>query len=155
MNTKCELILERDTFTEDTTLGKLYFNGEFLCHTLENAYRDNKRNVSSIPTGLYDVRVRTGAESGSRDYVHLLVKEVPGRSYILFHIGNTNKDTSGCILTGMERSGKKMITHSLKAHTLLMNVIINNNLQDNITLVVKNDLNTFDDANVIEELKNN
>ena len=83
------------------------------------------------------------------------MKEVPGRSYILFHIGNTNKDTSGCILTGMERSGKKMITHSLKAHTLLMNVIINNNLQDNITLVVKNDLNTFDDANVIEELKNN
>tara|TARA_R110002050_G_scaffold54651_6_gene123459 strand:+ start:589 stop:1059 length:471 start_codon:yes stop_codon:yes gene_type:complete len=149
MNKKCELILERDTFTKNTTLGKLYFNGEFLCHTLENSYKNNNRNTSSIPCGLYDVRVRTGAESGNFKYVHLLVEEVPKRSYILFHIGNTHKDTSGCVLTGMDRVGDEMITNSLKAHTLLMNIILNNDLQDDITLVVKNDLNTFDDAEVI------
>ena len=149
MKTKCELVLERDTFTKDTTLGKLYFNGEFLCHTLENSYKANNRNTSSIPTGLYDVRVRTGAESGNFKYVHLLVEEVPKRSFILLHVGNTHKDTSGCILTGMDRVGDEMITNSLKAHTLLMNIIINNDLQGDITLLVKNDLNTFDDAEVI------
>ena len=115
MKTKCELVLERDTFTKDTTLGKLYFNGEFLCHTLENSYKANNRNTSSIPTGLYDVRVRTSAESGNFKYVHLLIEEVPKRSYILFHVGNTHKDTSGCILTGMDRVGAEMITNSLKA----------------------------------------
>ena len=155
MENKCQLVLERDTFTKDTTLGKLYFNGEFLCHTLENSYKENNRNTSSIPTGLYDVRVRTGAESGNFKYVHLLVEEVPKRSFILLHVGNTHKDTSGCILTGMDRVGDEMITNSLKAHTLLMNVILNNNLQDEITLVIKNDLNTFDDATVVEETKNN
>ena len=155
MENKCQLVLERDTFTKDTTLGKLYFNGEFLCHTLENSYKENNRNTSSIPTGLYDVRVRTGAESGNFKYVHLLVEEVPKRSFILLHVGNTHKDTSGCILTGMDRVGDEMITNSLKAHTLLMNIILNNNLQDEITLVIKNDLNTFDDATVVEETKNN
>jgi len=148
MQNKCQLVLERDTFTKDTTLGKLYFNGEFLCHTLENAYKANNRNTSSIPCGLYDVRVRTAAESGNFKYVHLLVEEVPKRSYILFHIGNTHKDTHGCILTGLGRNGDEMITQSLKAHTLLMNVILNNNLQDEITLIVKNDLSSFDDNTI-------
>ena len=148
MKNKCQLVLERDSFTEDTTIGKLYFNGEFLCNTLENAYRGNKKMVSAIPCGIYDLRVRSAAESGNLDYVHLLIEEVPNRSYCLFHYGNTHVDTHGCILTGMGRNGKEMITHSRKAHTLLMNLIISNNFHDEITLVVKNDLSSFDDKTI-------
>tara|TARA_R110002050_G_scaffold60857_2_gene134857 strand:- start:620 stop:1072 length:453 start_codon:yes stop_codon:yes gene_type:complete len=144
---KCQLVLERDSFTLNTTQGKLYFNGEFLCHTLENSYKANNRNTSSIPCGVYDVRVRTAAESGNFKYVHLLVEEVPKRSYILFHIGNKHQDTHGCILTGLARQGTELITQSLKAHTLLMNVILNNNF-DEIELVVKNDLSSFDDNTI-------
>ena len=44
------------------TLGKLFlFNGldlEYECCTLELTFNDNKRNISSIPTGDYKVKIR-------------------------------------------------------------------------------------------------
>jgi len=134
---KANLLIVRDKFTSESVSGKLYLNGEFLCYTLENPWYKNKRNVSCIPVGLYDVRLRLPRESATRDYVHLLVKEVPNRSYILFHIGNTAKDTKGCILTGMSRQDN-MVLHSKKAHTLLMQVLLDNELAENIELIIKN-----------------
>jgi hypothetical protein len=86
---KINLLIIRDTFTEESTLGKLFLNGEYFCDTLENPWKNNVRNISCIPDGIYDVRLRLPRESASRDYLHLLVKEVPNRDYILFHRGNT------------------------------------------------------------------
>ena len=97
------LLLIRDTFTKESTIGRLFINGESFCDTLENPYINNERNISCIPEGNYKVRLRLARESATRDYLHLLVQDVPNRSYILFHIGNTAKDTSGCILVGNGR----------------------------------------------------
>ena len=58
------LLIIRNTFTEVSTIGKLYLNGEWLCDTLENPYLDNQRNISCIPEGEYTVRLRTAGESG-------------------------------------------------------------------------------------------
>ena len=134
---KANILIVRDTFTEESTLGKLYLNGEFICYTLENAWLDNKRNISCIPVGVYDVRVRLPRESATRDYLHLLVKDVPNRTYILFHRGNTAKDTLGCILTGMDR-GENVIYKSRVAHNELMTAIIDGEMQENIELIIKN-----------------
>mgnify|MGYP003681669013 CR=1 FL=1 len=67
------LLILRDTFTSESTLGELFLNGERFCDTLELPYRDNQRSVSCIPTGEYPVRLRYPRESATRDYLHLLV----------------------------------------------------------------------------------
>ena len=130
------LLLIRDTFTDESTIGELFLNGERMCDTLELPYRDNKRSISCIPAGQYDVRLRLARESATRDYLHLLVKDVKDRSYILFHKGNTAKDTRGCILVGLG-SQQNLVQNSGLAMDLLMKEIINLG-GTNIKLIIKN-----------------
>ena len=130
------LLIIRDTFTEKSTIGKLYLNGEELCDTLENPWIDNKKSISCIPDGEYIVRLRLARESATRDYLHLLVKEVPNRSHILFHIGNSPKDTSGCILVGLKRQ-QDFVSNSRLAMNLLMKEIIYLG-GEKINLIIKN-----------------
>jgi hypothetical protein len=133
---KINLLIIRDTFTEESTLGKLFLNGEYFCDTLENPWKNNVRNISCIPDGIYDVRLRLPRESASRDYLHLLVKEVPNRDYILFHRGNTSADTSGCILVGQTREQDR-VNNSRLAMDLVIKEIINLG-GENINLIIKN-----------------
>ena len=130
------LLIIRDTFTENSTIGKLFINGEFFCDTLENPYINNERNISCIPAGQYKVRLRLARESATRDYLHLLVQEVPSRSYILFHRGNTAKDTRGCILVGQNREQDR-VNNSRLAMDLIIKEILNLG-GENINLIIKN-----------------
>jgi len=130
------LLLIRDTFSKESTIGELFLNGERICDTLENPWVDNQRNVSCIPEGIYPVRLRLPRESGTRDYIHLLVKDVKDRDYILIHIGNTAKDTSGCILVGLG-SQQDFVSNSTLAMDLLIKEIIHLG-GENINLIIKN-----------------
>ena len=131
------LLLIRDTFSKKSTIGELFINGERICDTLENPWQDNQRNISCIPEGVYPVRLRLPRESASRDYLHLLVQEVPNRDWILFHRGNTAKDTSGCILVGLG-SQQDVVNNSVLAMDLLIKEIINLGGED-INLIIKNE----------------
>ena len=130
------LLILRDTFTDTSTIGELFLNGERMCDTLELPYRDNQRSISCIPTGEYKVRLRYPRESASRDYLHLLVQDVKDRSYILFHRGNSAKDTRGCILVGLG-SQQDVVHNSTLALELLLKEIINLGGK-NINLIIKN-----------------
>lgn len=130
------LLILRDTFSDESTIGSLYINGERFCDTLELPYRDNQRSISCIPVGEYKVRLRVARESATRDYLHLLVKDVKDRSHILFHRGNTAKDTRGCILVG-QGSQQDIVHNSTLAMDLLMKEIINLG-GENINLIIKN-----------------
>ena len=130
------LLLIRDDFSDKSTLGKLYLNGEMFCQTLELPYLDNQRSISCIPEGQYKVRLRTAKESSSRDYLHLLVQDVKGRSYILVHIGNFPKDTKGCILVGQSRQQDR-VNNSRFAMELLIKEVLNLG-GTNINLIIKN-----------------
>ena len=156
------LLLIRDTFSEKSTIGELFLNGERICDTLENPWVDNQRNVSCIPEGVYPVRLRLPRESASRDYLHLLVQEVPNRdfilvhrgnfpsqtqgcllvenvenrSYILFHRGNSAKDTRGCILVGLGTE-QDVVHNSVLAMDLLIKEILHLG-GENINLIIKN-----------------
>ena len=130
------LLLIRDTFTENSTIGELFINGERFCDTLENPYLDNQRNVSCIPAGEYPVRLRYPRESATREYLHLLVQDVPNRDYILFHRGNFPKDTSGCILVG-QGTQQDVVNNSTLAMDLVMKEILNLG-GTNINLIIKN-----------------
>ena len=133
---KINLLIIRDTFTEESTLGKLFLNGEFFCETLENPWKNNVRNISCIPDGVYDVRLRLPRESASRDYLHLLVKEVPNRDYILFHRGNTSADTSGCILVGQTREQDRVNNSRLAMDLVIKEILYLGG--ENINLIIKN-----------------
>ena len=130
------LLILRDTFTEESTIGELFLNGERFCDTLELPYRNNQRSISCIPVGEYKVRMRYPRESATREYLHLLVQEVKDRSYILFHRGNTAKDTRGCILVG-QGSQQDIVHNSTLAMDLLLKEIINLG-GTNINLIIKN-----------------
>jgi hypothetical protein len=130
------LLLIRDTFSKESTIGELFLNGERICDTLENPWQDNQRNISCIPEGVYPVRLRLARESATRDYIHLLVKDVKDRDYILFHIGNTAKDTSGCILVGLGTE-QDVVHNSVLAMDLLIKEILHLG-GENINLIIKN-----------------
>ena len=130
------LLLIRDTFSKESTIGELFLNGERMCDTLENSWQDNQRNISCIPEGVYPVRLRLPRESATRDYLHLLVQEVPNRDWILFHRGNTAKDTSGCILVGLG-SQQDFVSNSTLAMDLLIKEVIHLGAE-NINLIIKN-----------------
>ena len=130
------LLLIRNTFSKKSTIGELFLNGERICDTLENSWQDNQRNVSCIPEGVYPVRLRLPRESGTRDYLHLLVQEVPNRDWILFHRGNTAKDTSGCILVGLGTE-QDVVHNSVLAMDLLIKEVIHLG-GENINLIIKN-----------------
>ena len=130
------LLVIRETFTDKSTIGNLYLNGEWLCDTLELPYLDNQRSISCIPEGQYKARLRTARESATRNYLHLLVEDVRDRSYILVHIGNFPKDTRGCILVGIGREQDR-VKNSTLAMDLLMKEILNLG-GTNINLIIKN-----------------
>ena len=130
------LLLIRNKFSENSVIGELFLNGERMCDTLENPWINNKKNVSCIPRGEYKVRLRLPRESATRDYIHLLVEDVENRSYILFHRGNTAKDTRGCILVGLG-SQQDVVHNSLLAMDLLIKEVIHLG-GENINLIIKN-----------------
>jgi hypothetical protein len=78
------------------TLGILCVEGMPEFCTLEEAWRDNERQVSCIPAGTYTVKRVNSPKFG----LTFEVTNVPARSNILFHSGNTHRDTLGCILIG-------------------------------------------------------
>lgn len=83
------------------TFGVLRYGDVPFALTLERPWHDNQPTVSSIPAGTYSCLRVTSPKFG----VTFEVQEVPGRSHILFHKGNTIEDTKGCILVGEEFAG--------------------------------------------------
>jgi hypothetical protein len=70
---------------------------DFTLYTCEEEWRDNERNESCIPAGTYICRRTTYWKHNIPTFE---VCEVPDRSRILFHTGNTEEDSDGCILLG-------------------------------------------------------
>jgi hypothetical protein len=97
------LRIVRDLRSTDGTFGQLWNtrSGGFFnaLHTCEDDWLDNRRNVSCIPAGTYKV-LRTIYYKHGYETFEIIV---PGRSRILFHPGNTEEDTDGCVLVGMRR----------------------------------------------------
>ena len=84
---KASLLLIRDTFTDKSVIGKLYLNGEFYGHTLELPWDDNKKRISCIPKGVYEI-VKRFTDKSKYKYEHLHILDVTDRELILIHIRN-------------------------------------------------------------------
>lgn len=95
--------LKRIAQTRDGVFGVFLINYKPFCFTLEDCWLGNERNVSCVPSGVYLCEKFQSSIHG-QTYV---LKDVPGRSAILFHAGNyagevgeKSGDTDGCILLG-------------------------------------------------------
>ncbi len=135
---KADLLLLRKVYSDKSIMGELYLNKQFNSYTLELPDLQNQRSISCIPEGTYNCRLRLPRESASRNYIHILVQDVPNRDYILFHRGNSPKDSRGCILLGKTRKNN-WVGQSSIAMAELVDEMLENKLSENITLTIKNE----------------
>ncbi|MCA3067481.1 MAG: hypothetical protein ING73_11240 [Rhodocyclaceae bacterium] len=101
------LLLKRRPSNAVCTIGDLYVDGEFECHTLEDPVRENAMlpvadwkiaGKTAIPAGTYKVII-TWSPRFKRN-LPLLVN-VNGFVGVRIHAGNIAADTDGCIITGL------------------------------------------------------
>lgn len=98
--------------TDNSTIGELTIDGKFECYTLEDKERDVKiKGETAIPKGTYKVIINKS--NRFKKLLPLLIG-VPNFEGVRIHPGNSNHDTEGCILVGMNRS-VDYITKSRKA----------------------------------------
>ena len=129
---KMELYLKRETFTEQSTIGKLSIDGQFECFILEDKDRGlhDKMSISEIeahkvfgktciPYGRYEIDWTMSARF--KKMMPILLK-TPGYSGVRIHTGNSEKDTLGCLLPGKKRANN-MVTESTAATNLLYSKI--------------------------------
>jgi len=134
MELKLKRIAKRDTYT----IGRLYVDGERFCDTIEDKDRGLRQdmarasikrikvqNETAIPTGKYRVTLGVRSQRLSKKkaydfcngYVPRLLN-VNGFDGILIHIGNTAKDSAGCILVGENKIVGKVINSTETFHRL-------------------------------------
>lgn len=112
------------------TIGKLLVNGTYFCDTLEDCDRglkdsmsidDIKRlkrpSITAIPTGTYEVTLNVySPRFGNRAFYKEVCEgklprllNVKGFEGVLIHCGNTDADSSGCILLGENKVKGKVV----------------------------------------------
>ena len=79
---------------DEGTFGILTLNGRAFCVTLEPEDLNNRDFVSCIPTGTYLCKRIVSPKYGDV----FEVQDVPSREHVLFHAGNRDQNTEGCIL---------------------------------------------------------
>jgi len=108
-----DLVVLRYSSQQDSTSGLWFEKTEqgmsFLCYTLEDEKRDVKiAGETRVPEGTYPVVLRTEGGFHSRyskrfPEMHkgmLHITDVPGFKWVLVHCGNSDEDSSGCLIVG-------------------------------------------------------
>ena len=119
-----ELIVDRKWKKQSYTISNLTIDGKWFCNVLEDADRglDNsmsedmirtlkKPSITAIPRGTYEITLDVVSPKYSKVQFYKDVcngkvprlKNVKGFDGILIHAGNTDKDSSGCLLVGVNK----------------------------------------------------
>ena len=121
-----ELLLERDTYTSDTTLGKLrVYRGRtlaYICETLEDARRGPGIKVpheTCIPPGRYRIALTESRRFGrimpmiyNHSNGYTLKNEGISFDGTRMHGGTDHTHTSGCIITAYNRLNDRSVQGS-------------------------------------------
>lgn len=111
-----DLHLVRTEYTADGIFGELRDGfGTRLCYTLEHSY-DGKPKV---PAGLYKCVRGMHALRPGHPFVTFEITGVEGHKGILFHPGNTEEDSKGCVLVGSQRAGRALLKSRLAFNCLM------------------------------------
>jgi hypothetical protein len=134
------LILQRTECKLDGIFSELRdVSGDALFLTLEHAYQDPLGGFQpKLPDGEYlCVRGMHKLKAMHDPFETFEVTKVPGHTGILFHVGNFNFDSDGCILVGHEvkiLNGHQALTQSRASFEQFMNLLTG---YDEFTLIVK------------------
>ena len=125
-----EILVERKWKKPNYTIGVLSIDGERFCETLEDADRNlnssmtveqikaiKKPNETAIPTGTYKITLDTfSPRFGNKSFYKKVcggklprILNIKGFDGVLIHCGNTNLDTSGCVLVGRNLEKGKVL----------------------------------------------
>lgn len=113
-----------------TTIGDVYVDGAFFCHSLEDEIREiagqpvaawKIPRQTAIPSGKYRVSLEYSPRFGPNT---LTVNDVPGFSGIRIHAGNTAGDTEGCILLGTQVKGICLVAGTSKPAVALVRAAV-------------------------------
>jgi hypothetical protein len=127
------LTLKRQANNSNATWGKLYIKGEFECYTLEDEPRVVKvMGETRINAGTYEIKLRIIGSHHIKYKVRfpefhkgmLQLINVQKFTGILIHIGNTEKDTAGCILVGSAVTKEFRLVNSTAAYIKLYKKIL-------------------------------
>ena len=124
-----ELNIKRIARRETYTIGRLYIDGKYFCDTLEDKDRGlrqdmptaviratKRKGITAIPTGRYRVTLAVQSPKFSKRAIYQFCNgylprliNVPGYDGVLIHIGNTARDTEGCLLVGRNTQVGKVL----------------------------------------------
>jgi hypothetical protein len=106
---------------KDSTSGLLFEvdrgKRTFLAYTLEDEQRDVKvYGETRISAGTYKLKLRTvggfhtryAAKYGNFHKGMIHVQDVPGFEFILWHTGNTDEHTAGCLIVGNTQTNNRI-----------------------------------------------
>lgn len=137
-----EFLLKRIARKDTYTIGRLFIDGVRFCDTLEDKDRGlqqslplsvnvakKKKGATAIPVGCYRVTLDVKSPRFSKvaqyafcgGYLPRLIN-VPAFDGVLMHIGNTAKNTEGCILLG-KNTKVGMVTDSTATFKRLYEVL--------------------------------
>lgn len=131
-----EILVDRFISDDDSTVSRVMVDGKFVCFGLEDEYREEKTSGETrIPAGTYQVTLRKEGGHHARyqkkfPNMHrgmLHVRDVPNFTWILIHIGNTDKDTDGCLLVGSQAitdPGDMKVTSSTAAYARFYPMVV-------------------------------
>ncbi len=105
------IFLNRTKGSVDGIFGKLYSErGELIAYTLEHAFLFEHEYYPALPEGIYTCKRGAHKLEGMKESFETFeVMNVPNHTGILFHVGNYNRDSSGCILLGSEAAVKAIL----------------------------------------------
>lgn len=106
------LTLRRISYTDEGVFGNVFDeSANLVFSTLEHSYS----GAPKLPTGFYTCVRGFHRLGGMADSFQTFeVTGVPGHTGILWHVGNSQNDSSGCILVGTAIVGS-VITESRRA----------------------------------------
>ncbi len=114
------LKLYREYFPEGCN-GKHYHETNLICATIELPWRNNKRSISCIPEGRYQLVKRQHPSHG----LQLQVANVPQREGILIHPANfALRELQGCIAPVSICTGPGKGNYSRLAMDRLKNLVL-------------------------------
>ena len=134
-----ELRVRRIALKDNYTIGKLYINGEYFCDCCEDKVRDLSKEVkvpnhTAIPYGTYEITMDVRSTKFSDFEKYPWAKEydgylprltnVPLFVGVLLHVGNSDVDSSGCLLVGENKVVGKVINSTKTFHRLMHEYLI-------------------------------
>jgi len=138
------LTLERYDKQPNKTFGKLIAeDGHRICYTLEDAVREvvdqpvgnwKIKGKTAIPAGEYRITLETSPRFGMDT---LTVNAVPGFTGVRMHAGNTEADTEGCPLLGMEVTPTGIMGGTSRPAVALVKEIVRQAIAEGQTVMLK------------------